>query len=356
MGDILQEAVLKEIQSSKVKRIKTRPLLDVIKKESLSPIGDFDLPKRLLEILQALEKEKRLQMPKGKKAFDKISKLPDYITALKPEEDAAMEQKKSNLYNLRNLTAWEPRHMIAFAPRLKKETELELAKKINHYLLNRKSDAKKIPHRERALQIFGDEKALDGHTRKGLFGGRITLEDLDCFYCPEPLPFQSPSPDKALLSGKPLLVVENANTYWSCCQANGTLSTFAAVVYGKGFRIAVNESANDGLEQIRADLKASEILYFGDLDPTGIAIPVGINATREKNNLPPLRPALSLYKALLEKNLTTAYDGSQSKHHNPMDARQWLGDELAGIYLEKTENLRWPQEGLTAEDIHKALT
>ncbi|MCW7753534.1 DUF2220 family protein [Desulfobotulus sp. H1] len=353
MENILHEAVWEVIRCSKRKKIETVLLLETIRRKAPSSIGDFELPKRLFDILKTLEKEKLLQIPKTKSDYK--TGLPPYVTALRPEEDAALIQKKTELYNLRHLTAWEPTYMAAFACHLKTEKELKQAIRVNDYLLNRKTDTKIIPHRERALQIFESEKALDGYSRKGLFGGRITLENLDCFYCPEPLPFQSPSPDKALLSGKPLLVVENANTYWSCCQANGDMCIYAAVVYGKGFTVSANagEYANDGLEQIRADLEAMEILYFGDLDPTGIAIPTRINAMRKEKGLLPLRPALSLYKALLEKNLPTPYDRSQTKDHDPMAAKQWLGVELAEIYLEKAEILRWPQEGLTSDDIRR---
>lgn len=113
--------------------------------------------------------------------------------------------------------------MATFAPKLKTLAELLQAVQVNQYLLKRQHGASPIPHRERALAVFGDEKALDRYIRKGLFGGRVTLEDLDCFYCPEPLPFSSFTSDKRQTEGTPILVVENSNTYWSCCRANETL-------------------------------------------------------------------------------------------------------------------------------------
>lgn len=69
----------------------------------------------------------------------------------------------------------------------------------------------------------------------------------------------------------------------------------------------------------------------------------------------PVRPALDLYRTLMEKNLTTGYERSQERFHDPRWASQWLGPDLAAPYLEGCPSFRWPQEGLTAEDIAQAL-
>ena len=134
--------------------------------------------------------------------------------------------------------------------------------KVNQYLLQRLPDRVPLPHRERALEVFSDEKALDPYVRSGMFGGRITLDDLDCFYCPEPLPFRPFSMDPCETAGKPLLVVENANTYWSCCRANDTLHRYAAIVYGQGFAACAAERASDGLTEIQHQTSADGIRYY----------------------------------------------------------------------------------------------
>jgi len=320
-------------------------------------MGDFEIQKRLLAVLKELEREKQLILPKAKKLWNLQSSLPAYVTAIRKEEEEARLQRRAVVSTMQKETAWEPKHMAAFAHKLKTIAELERAIKVNTYLLQRPADVVAIPHRERALRIFGDEKALDTNTRKGLFKGRITLADLDCFYCPEPLPFHTLSMDSLELAGKPLLVVENANTYWSCCQANTVVKRYGAVIYGQGFKVmghAANR-ANDSLLDIENQLKSEGIAYFGDLDPTGIAIPCRINECRKVSSLPPLYAENNLYRVLLDIDRSVNYARSQVRDHNPQKARQWLGDELAERYLTKVHQKRWPQEGLNVADIVAAL-
>ncbi len=49
------------------------------------------------------------------------------------------------------------------------------------------------------------------------------------------------------------------------------------------------------------------------------------------------------------------YARSQKSDHDPAQARQWLGRDLARIYLESADSVRWPQEGLTTGDIVAVL-
>ncbi len=75
-----------------------------------------------------------------------------------------------------------------------------------------------------------------------------------------------------------------------------------------------------------------------------------IEASRKKQ-MPPLYPAIELYRALLNKDLCVACGPTHAKLHDAEKARQWLGSSLAATYLEKAPQNRWPQEGLTANDI-----
>jgi len=353
MDRVLRETVLKTLTSCKGKRVEMVSILATVRLKAAASISDFEIQQRLLAVLKTLEEENRLRLPKAGHCWDLQTGLPRYVTAQRPYADAVRRQRRQDIDALRHQTAWEPTRMAAFAQTLKTMAELERAVKVNHYLLRREPEATMIPHRERALRIFDDEKALDGYTRKGLFGGRITLADLDCFYCPEPLPFRALSMDKREIAGKPLLVVENANTYWSCCQANASVKHFAAVVYGQGFKVTAGaaERASDGLVDIEAQLGSSGIVYFGDLDPAGIAIPTAINTSRRANDMKPLVADCTLYRALLEKDLSVSHGKAGKQTHDPELARQWLGEELAGIYLQGAPDVRWPQEGITAADI-----
>jgi hypothetical protein len=298
-----------------------------------------------------LAAEGRLRLPKSRHLWDGRTGLPKHVTAVRAEEDQQRQTQRQNLAALRNETAWEPTRMVAFAHTLRTRVELERAVRVNRYLLERPSEVMRLPHRERALGVFGDEKALDLYVRNGLFGGRVTLDDLDCFYCPEPLPFRPFSLDPRDTAGKPLLVVENSSTYWSCCRANDTLHRYAAIVYGQGFAACAAERASDGLHEIQHQVAAAGIRYFGDLDPTGIAIPCRINRYREEKQMSPLAAERGLYRALLEKNRPVPYSRSQKNDHDPAQAHQWLGRDLAEVYLKNVHTVRWPQEGLTRLDI-----
>jgi hypothetical protein len=350
-----RDAVLAVINASRKKRLAVAAIADAVRGLPMGHLSDFEFQDRLLETLNALAGEARLRLPKAPHLWDVRTGLPKHVTAVRAEEDQKRQTQRQILAALRNKTAWEPTRMVAFAHTLRTRAELERAVQVNQYLLDRPPEPLRVPHRERALRVFGDEKTLDPYVRTGLFGGRITLADLDCFYCPEPLPFRPFSLDPRKTEGKPLLVVENANTYWSCCRANDTLCRYAAIVYGQGFAVCAAERASDGLEGIRHQTAAGGIRYFGDLDPAGIAIPCRINHYRDEKQLLPLASEHRLYKALLAKNLAVPYSGSPNGDGDRGQARRWLGRDLADIYLEKADTVRWPQEGLTAVDIKNAL-
>jgi hypothetical protein len=355
MDRSLREAVLAALVESRRKRVAIEGLEAAVRPLLIGTCSDFEIQTRLKETLKGLEDEGHLRLPKARNLWNALTGLPLYVTAVRTEEDDKRRAQRQALAELRNATAWEPAHMAAFAHELRSEAELHRALCVNAYLRKRPPNQIQLPHRERALEIFGDEKALDRHVRTGLFSGRITLEKLDCFYCPEPLPFRPFSLDPTKTAGTPLLVVENSATYWSCCRANDTLKHYAAVVYGQGFAACAAERANDGLAEIQDQVGADGIQYFGDLDPTGIAIPTRINRNRSENGLPPLIAERYLYKALLEKNRSSPYNRSQEGDHDPAQAREWLGRDLAAQYLKGAPTVRWPQEGLSTADIVSAL-
>ncbi len=355
MDQILRDAVIAQLESSRKKRVAMETIVDAVRRQAPGYCSDFERRDRLLAILKALAGENRIRLPATARCWDRNTGLPRFVTAVSETADAEKQKRKQRIDELRLNTAWEPTRMVAFAHMLNDVEELERAGRVNAYLLARDPDTEQIPHRERALAIFGDEKALDRYVRQGLFSGRITLADLDCFYCPEPLPYHPFSMDRMKTRQKPLLVVENACTYRSCCQANAKSGIYAAVVYGQGFQACAAERASDGLLEIETRLDAHGIAYFGDLDPAGIDIPLRINVYRREKEMMPLYPATSLYRALLGKDLSVACSPAHAKFHDAGKARQWLGNSLAATYLEKAPQQRWPQEGLTAADISDAI-
>nr|WP_321401674.1 hypothetical protein [uncultured Desulfobacter sp.] len=327
--------------------------------------GTMDISKEelLRRALKELDAKGEIRLPSRKgEGWQKFGILPRYVTLVRTDEDRVTRKRKKTLARIREQSPWEPSRMAAFAHTLTTEKQLTLARAVNHYLLNREKKPPLLPHRERALQIFGNEKALDSYVHTGLFSGRITLADIDCFYCPEPLPYEVFSTAREKSVHLPLLVVENSATYWSCTAANRADHLmgggfFTAVVFGKGFKATISTPIQslDSLANIETQTGASRIHYFGDLDPAGLAIPQRINENRIKNGLSPVCPSSALYRTLITKNITTAYDKSQKKFHDPQWATEWLGRDIADNYLSVCESRRWPQEGLTADDIAAAL-
>ncbi|SMC55794.1 hypothetical protein SAMN02746065_104129 [Desulfocicer vacuolatum DSM 3385] len=342
--------------TSKRKKIPADLLFSTARDRSLNQDSDLAVEKKLLQILEQFAREGVIKLPaaKGKK-WDVKTKLPHHVTLVNTAEDIRKKRNKQERDDILNSTSWEPEKMI---PIIHGDCcpmtldDCKKAQKVNSYLINRPLDQPMIPARERALRIFGDEKALDKVKDQGLFSGSISLKDLDCFYCPEPIPFYPLSPDVQNTRGKALLFVENANTYESCRRANQITQTFAAIVYGKGFKAATKPEKMDGIVEIEAQLESQGLWYFGDLDPAGLAIPRTINKFRKQAKLPLIQPAIPLYRVLMAKGYFVPYrKTSQKKFHDEEWAIQWLGKELALSYLEKVEQFRWPQEGLSQRDL-----
>jgi hypothetical protein len=123
------------------------------------------------------------------------------------------------------------------------------------------------PIRERSLDIFGDEKALDrvvGLTPFKL--GQINLRTLGCFYVPEPIPWKPGPPGSKSFSG---LCVENATTFDTLCRFNSEAGYWAFVAYGRGNQFV---SMTDGLISVVKEYGHDQVQYFGDADHEGIEI------------------------------------------------------------------------------------
>ena len=342
--------------TSKTKRISGDLLFQSAKTESLRGDSDLAIEKKLLQILKQFAAEGIITLPseKGKK-WDFKTQLPMHVTLVKTAKEEQKRKDKQEKEDILNNTSWEPGKMIPIIHSQACPNTLidcRKAKAVNDYLLKRPARQPIIPARERALRIFGDEKALDGVHKKGLFSGKISLKDLDCFYCPEPIPYHPLSPNVQKTRGKALLFVENANTYESCRQANQITQTFAAIIYGKGFKAATKPEKVDGIVEIEVQLESRGMWYFGDLDPAGLAIPRIINKFRKQAKLSLLYPAIPLYRALMAKGYCVPYQKTiQQKYHDKEWVIQWLGKELAISYLEKVGQFRWPQEGLSQRDL-----
>lgn len=196
--------------------------------------------------------------------------------------------------------------------------------------------------KERSLGIFGDEKRLDAlRTGTSLFTGRLPLATLGAFLVPLPLPYR-----QASAPGKPVLVVENHNSFWSFGEWNQTALRYSAVVYGVGeaFR-----STGQALNQVLLEVSGEGAEYLGDLDPKGVGIPLDFNRASDAQSLY-VRPGLDLHRWLLAHGRTR--EKSDCRRAAAESATAWLGPELGETLTELWAQGLWiPQEALGFEQL-----
>ncbi|MEU5793201.1 hypothetical protein ABZ800_06660 [Streptomyces sp. NPDC047813] len=179
--------------------------------------------------------------------------------------------------------------------------------------LHRGHEGMRIPLRERALQVFGHhhyfqqpkhpaEKIFDTLKAKPLFSDRKRLLRLiSAFEVDPPLltkEFRSTQLEEdsgyhELGKGRVLLVVENSTTYWSISHMLRHIDhRIGHVAWGIG------RTFQKSIGSITPKNQITDIVYFGDLDVSGLSIPLGAGLYAP-SGLPPIRPAVELYDALL---------------------------------------------------------
>jgi len=328
-------ALLLQLQGSALKRVP----LDEVKRAyyGLYPemLNSPDRQARLLEALRELEALGRLSLP-APGSWERLGSppLPKWV-ALTRENARAEAPDYSDV-------AWAPE--LGFWPELK-AVQLADAKAINTFLLRRRGPLLPVPIKERSLEIFGDEKKLDAlrQSSTSLFLGRLPLSTIGAFIVPLPLPYRL-----ADAPGKPVLVVENHNSYWSFGEWNQTARRYSAVVYGAG---AAFRSTGLALGQVLQEVQGVGAEYLGDLDPKGVEIPLEFNRCGGPEGVQ-VRPALEYYAWLLDCGVTREKPECTSSVAAG-SAQRWLGEELGARLASLWEQGRWtPQEALGFEQLH----
>jgi hypothetical protein len=241
---------------------------------------------KLREMLDRLQLDERLELPKGRDNWDS-SALP----ALPRWARLAHEEVSDEKPDLRAFP-WAPE--LRFLASARPFVPLSDLQKLQAFLASGGRSKPLVPVKERSLEIFEDEKRLDQLVRGStLFGdGRLTLETLRCFVVAEPLPWAPGSSREG-----PVLVIENASTWHSYCRWNAEQKVFSAVVYGCGNRFV------DGILSMRSIFDSiggvRSVLYFGDLDPQGVLIPQEASSRAQAAGLPEICPHLWSYHQLL---------------------------------------------------------
>jgi hypothetical protein len=267
--------------------------------------------------------------------------LPTQVTlsAAPPQPGAAV---------LARATAWRPELAWAASARLT-TNQVHALTAVNTWLRDRGRDTDRAPLRERSLEVFSHEKTLDRLLGTGLFGpGRLTFELLRTFRAHPPLPAVH------IGAGDVLLVAENADTFATlleCVRRDPHDIGWLAWGAGGAFEASVR-SAGD------LDPAVTEIRYFGDLDYDGLRIPANACATARAEGLPPLLPAVTLYRQLLATQVRQA-----GQPHVDEAARQpltgWLTSagtaDSAQVASEVAQLLhdgqRVPQEALGSREL-----
>jgi hypothetical protein len=192
-------------------------------------------------------------------------------------------------------------------------------------MLRRRGNFAVVPLRERAIEIFGDEKFLDLRVRAGkLFNGRLPIAEIGAMQVAHPLPYRAVD-----APGRPMLVVENHHTYWSFCEWNQRARRYKAIVYGNGRAFVVTGGA---LAEAMRECAATEVEYFGDGKVT---------------------PAVALYRKLLDLGRAGPLEVPVPKDLSFVQA--WVPELHVEIIDAWRAGVRYAQEALGTEQLQQGI-
>ncbi|MFG2153141.1 Wadjet anti-phage system protein JetD domain-containing protein [[Kitasatospora] papulosa] len=241
----------------------------------------------------------------------------------------------------RQQVSWRPELNWAYGTRLTASQTQDLLACNRWFRDSHGHPARRAPLslRERSYEIFRNEKRLDTLITGALFApGRLTLNQLATYREPPPLAHHR------LGDGDTVLVVENSDTYATLRNllkpAPGSMG-YIAFGSGRAFEASVENIAK--LPDIH------RIVYYGDLDAEGIAIPARASINGAQHGLPPIEPAASLYRLLLAHE-PTAGDVIANERAHSLTA--WLPVELRqAAYALLTKGQRLAQEATNRNEL-----
>jgi hypothetical protein len=279
------------------------------------------------DLIEELSGAGLVELPSAE-SYDRteLPALPRFLTIAHEEEISASSPQE----------VWHP--ALAWVPGFRPtRSQHETLRRVNRWLYQHRDDLV-VPSRERSLEIFGNEKAMDGLVGTKLFGaGRLSLELLLCRRVAPPF-HHEPCGD-----GDILLVVENSDTYDSVLSVlRGRRDHRVSAVgwgAGTGFEVSVLSIGRMG-DSVR------EVRYFGDLDEIGLRVPGNAAALAAAEGLPPIHPAAGLYAAMLR--LATPQPGQRTVRR---EAASGLAAWLAEEHREDTIRLLVASERLAQESV-----
>jgi hypothetical protein len=235
---------------------------------------------------------------------------------------------------------WHP--LMGFAATERSRLRLEAACCINEWLKTDPDLSLNVPIKERSLEIFRDEKRLDRlRAGSGCFLRRFSLSSLECRVCPIPLPFEA-GPASAV--GKPVLIVENNDSWVSFSIWNRSAARLSAVAHAGGGRAKSLAYDETFIDELVRRFQAQALYYLGDINPPGLRIASQAAQRRASRLVAPLQPAASLYSWPLEHGTRTLLAGSERVTEEDI---AWLPSEMRALVTTLfASKQRVPQEAL----------
>lgn len=265
----------------------------------------------LAEVIDHLVEAGAVRTPAARSQWDR-SGTPPLPMWLRPPQGARARQPSSAAAAPADL-----RPELAGARSLGKLTaaEAEVLDAVNRWLVSG-AGPMVVPHRERSLEVFGDEKRLDALRSSRLFSsGVLSFELLGCEWVPPQLPWRRVGP------GRVALVVENAATFRSVSRALEVDPGPVGVVVAGGGNAFTRTVAGLGDPQVGP---LDRMTYFGDLDAAGLEIPQRAAVEAQRCELPAPEPAFGLYQLLFSHGAEA--DTAPVSADRAAAAAGWLGD------------------------------
>lgn len=200
-----------------------------------------------------------------------------------------------------------------------------------------------VPMRERSLEIFGDEKALDSLVRSALFGpGRLSLTLLRAYRSRPPLPAISVG------DGPVLLVAENSDTFETLVRLlEDAPGDVGYVAWGAGAAFEASVASIGRLPGV------TRVLYFGDVDADGLRFPKSAAMLAAELSLPTIEPAAGLYRLLFDVG-HSARGGQRVDEARAASLATWLPAELRMAAIELlVSGKRLAQEAVGSERLSR---
>lgn len=251
--------------------------------------GSVEARSCLAGLLHELARERELQLPRGDKLWEQSASPPLPVWVALPPEAVGDTPRIDH-----RSIPWPPE--LAFVASMRNPPQLDDLLAIQRFLAAGGRQRRLVPARERSVELFGDEKRIDALVTSAMFrDGKLSLALLRCYDVAPPLVWE-------LCAGarphSPVLVLENLHSYDSFRRWNRGAGHYAAVAYGHGSEF---KGTCRDLPRVCAELGATTVHYFGDLDVEGLAIPVHARRVlRELENAIALDPATRWYERLFE--------------------------------------------------------